>query len=175
MNKTNDEKHFENFPWWIVLLSNVFSILIYATGAFILAGFGIVTSFLYLLYCFFIEMTLLRRSCVNCYYYDKYCGLGKGKLCSLFFKKGDPQKFADKEISWIKMLPDFLVFIFPLIGGIVLLIQNFFWIILALLLFLIFLFCFGNNFIRGSLVCKYCKQMEHGCPAEKFFNKETQS
>jgi len=37
---------------------------------------------------------------------------------------------------------------------------------------LFFLFFGGTAMIRGNLVCKYCKQREIGCPAEKLFNKE---
>ena len=29
----------------------------------------------------------------------------------------------------------------------------------------------GNGFIRGTLTCKYCKQGELGCPADRLFNK----
>jgi hypothetical protein len=27
----------------------------------------------------------------------------------------------------------------------------------------------GNSFVRTRIVCKYCRQREIGCPAEKFF------
>lgn len=164
-----DVKTYENFPGWIVLLSNLVAISIYAIGAYILAGFGVFFLILYLIYCLWVEIRILKRSCVNCYYYDKVCGFGKGKLCSLFFKKGDPQKFVEKEISWTQILPDFMVFIFPIIGGIALMIKNFSWLLLALMAILL-LFSFGGNaVIRGSFACKYCRQREIGCPAEKFF------
>jgi hypothetical protein len=109
---------------------------------------------------------------VNCYYYDKVCAFGKGKLSALLFQKGDPQKFAQNQIRWRDLVPDFLVLIFPLIGGIVLLVMAFNWIILILLVVLITLSFAGNAFIRGSYACKYCKQKELGCPAEQLFNKK---
>jgi hypothetical protein len=37
---------------------------------------------------------------------------------------------------------------------------------------LIVLTTVGNGFIRGKLTCRYCKQRELGCPAEKLFSKE---
>ncbi|MFB0554035.1 MAG: hypothetical protein ACETWQ_12080 [Phycisphaerae bacterium] len=109
---------------------------------------------------------------MNCYYYGKTCGLGRGKLCALLFKKGNPEKFAEKEISWKDLIPDFLVLIFPLIGGIIILVRDFTWLILALMVVLALLSLGGNALIRGSLACKYCKQKElTGCPAEQLFSK----
>lgn len=163
---------YEKFPLGIVLLFNLVAISIYAIGAYILAGFGIIFSVLYLLYCIWIEIGILRGSCVNCYYYGKVCGLGRGKLCSFLFKKGNPEKFVEMELSWFKMLPDFMVITFPIIGGIILLLKDFNWLIVAILAILFILYFGGNAIIRGSFACKYCKQREIGCPAEKMFGKE---
>ncbi|NIA09503.1 MAG: hypothetical protein GWP10_07200 [Nitrospiraceae bacterium] len=165
-------KTYEKFPVWIVLLSNLVAISIYAIGAYILAGFGIIFAVLYLLYCLWIELKVLRGSCVDCYYYGKVCGFGKGRLCSTLFKKGDPQRFVEKEISWSSILPDFLVFIFPVIGGIILLVRGFSWLLVAMLAIVVVLYLGGNAVIRGTFACKYCKQREIGCPAEKLFRKE---
>lgn len=162
-------KTYENFPLYVVFLSNLFSISIYFIGAYILAGFGLLFSFIYLIYCLGLEIRLLKESCVNCYYYGKTCGFGKGKLCSSFFKKGNPQKF-DKEISWHEMIPDFLVVIIPVIGGVIILINNFNWFILIIMIILFLLFFGGNAVIRGQFACKYCKQREMGCPADRLFN-----
>lgn len=166
-----DSESYENFPVGIVLLANAFGVTIYAIGAYVMARCGIWWVVLYLLYCAWIEARLLRGSCVNCHYYGKLCAFGKGKLCSLLFKKGDPQKFSEGQIRWVDLVPDFLVSIIPLIAGIVLLIMSFSWLILALLIVLVGLSSAGNAFVRGSYACKYCKQRELGCPAEKLFNK----
>ena len=165
-------KSYKNFPIWIVLLSNILAISIYVIGAYILAGFGVLFSALYLLYCLLMEIMVLRRSCVDCYYYGKVCGLGKGKLCPLLFKKGKPERFVKKEVSLFSVLPDFMVFIFPIVGGIILSIRNFTWLLVALMIILAVLSLGGNAVMRGSFVCKYCKQREIGCPAEKLFSKE---
>ena len=167
-----ETKSYENFPIWIPLLANLVAVSIYAIGAYILAGFGIWLSILYLLYCLWIEIGVLRRSCVDCYYYGKVCGLGKGRLCSLLLKKGDPQKFGEKEISLSKMLPDFMVSVFPIVGGIILLVRDFAWLLGVMVAILVILSAAGNAVIRGSFACRYCKQREIGCPAEKVFRKE---
>jgi hypothetical protein len=67
------------------------------------------------------------------------------------------------------MLPDFLVFLVPAVSGIILLVISFEWQLLALVAALFILSFSGNALIRGSFACKYCKQREIGCPAEKLF------
>jgi len=114
---------------------------------------------------------LLKKSCVHCYYYGKNCGVGRGKLCALFFKKGDPKKFIKTDITWKDLLPDLLVAFLPILFGIFYLIGNFSLIILLLIIALFLLSSLGNAMIRGHLLCPYCKQKQIGCPAEKLFNK----
>lgn len=163
---------YENYPWWIVGLSNLVSLSIYIIGAYILLGLGLIFTMLYLFYCFILEIRLLKDGCVNCYYYGKVCGFGKGKLSALFFKKGYPSQFSQREISWKDMIPDMMVSIFPLIGGIILLIYDFSWITLFLMVVLVILSLAGNALVRGFLTCSRCKQRELGCPAEKLFQEK---
>jgi hypothetical protein len=165
-------KSYENFPLWIPLIAILVSIIGYIIGAVILSGFSIIFSILYLLYCFGAELMVIIRSCKDCWYYGKVCGFGKGKIAPLFVKKGDPNKFADREISLIHMIPDFLVVILPIMGGIILLFLDFSFFVLSLMVVLIVLFFGGSAFIRGIFACKYCKQKYIGCPAYAIFNKK---
>jgi hypothetical protein len=110
--------------------------------------------------------------CVNCYYYGKICAFGKGKLSSIFYPKGQPEQFRQKKITWRDIVPDFLVFMIPVLAGILLLIQEFTWIILILIIALFLLGFLGNALVRGQLACRYCKQREIGCPAEQLFDKK---
>lgn len=167
-----EPKSYENFPLWIAVLSNFVAISTYLIGAYILAGFGVLAVGLYLLYCLWIETRVLKVSCVECYYYNKVCGLGRGKLSALLFKKGDPKKFVEKEVSWFDVLPDFMVVIFPIVGGIMLLVSAFNWLLVGMLAILGVLYFGGSAVIRGSFACKYCKQREIGCPAAKLFMKK---
>ncbi len=167
-----ENRTYDSFPVWIPILSTLISLLVYAIGIYILIRLGIIVGAIYVLYCLWVEMRILTKSCVSCFYYGKVCGLGRSVLCTLLFKKGDPQKFIEKQVSWRHILPDFLVFIFPLLGGIILLVKAFSWTILLLLIFLFVLSFVGSAVIRGSFACKYCKQREIGCPAEKLFSKQ---
>jgi len=168
-------KSYENFPGYLPFIAIIVSILSYILGAMILAGFGIIIVILYLIYCFSAEMLVIFRGCKNCYYYGKICGLGKGKIAPLFIKKGEPSKFAERDISWYHLIPDFLVSIIPLVGGIIQVIINFSFILIGMIIILVILFFGGTAVIRGSFACKYCKQRELGCPAEKLFGKEKSS
>ena len=169
----NNALCYEKYSLWIVLLSNFVSIAIYVLGAIIIYQIGWVWLVLYILYILLLEIRILRKSCVNCYYYGKACAFGKGEICRLFFKQGDPQEFVKSKIAWRDIIPDFLVSVVPILVAIVLLIIDFNWLILVLLIVLIFLTSAGNGFIRGSLACRYCKQRKIGCPAIQLFSKKS--
>lgn len=162
---------YEEYPLWMVIFSNALSISIYIIGAFILYGLGIIFSTLYLLFCLIMEIRLMKKGCANCYYYGKTCAFGKGRLSSYLFQRGDVSIFSARNISWYHMLIDFMVFLIPLAGGIILLINKFDWIIVSLILILLILSFCGNAFIR-SLSCKHCKQKELVCPAAELFGDE---
>ena len=164
-------KTFENYPWWIILVSNLVSITIYITGAYIIFKLGLVWLIIYLAYILGLEIRLLKTRCVNCYYYGKLCAFGKGKLSSILFKKGDPIKFLKENLSWKDIIPDFLVSIIPLIIGVVQMILKFDWLILSLVVLLVLLTSVGNGFVRGSLACKFCNQRKIGCHSEQLFDK----
>jgi hypothetical protein len=164
---------FETFPLGIVLLTTTVAISIYALGVYVLLGFGVVAAVLYGLYCLAVEGLVLKRSCTNCYYYGKRCGLGRGTLCAVLFKKGDPRKFVEREVSWTDMLPDFLVVLLPIAGGVALSIRDFTWLRVAALALLVALSFVGNAVSRGMLACRYCKQREIGCPAATLFGVES--
>lgn len=163
-------KSYENFPVRIVILSNLVTVLLYAAGLIIMIRLGWIAALLYLVLVLSLEYRLIAKHCVKCYYWGKTCGFGQGRLSSLFFKKGDPEKFCENNFSWKDMVPDLLISLIPLITGIVLLIIRFDMIILSGIILLIALTTAGNAFIRGNYACKYCKQRELGCPAEKLFN-----
>ena len=165
-------KTHDNFPIWIVILSNLVSILIYSSGFIITLRLGWIAAVLYLVFILAFEYRLISKHCGNCYYWGMTCGFGKGRLSALFFKRGDPAKFCNNEMSWKDMIPDLLVSLVPFIIGIVLMIIKFDFNLLFAAIILIVLTTIGNGFIRGNLTCRYCKQRELGCPAEKLFSKE---
>jgi hypothetical protein len=172
---TNGSACYDKYPFRIVFISGLFSLLLYAAGAYIMFRAGWIWLLLYILYILWLEGRLLTKSCVNCYYYGKVCAFGKGKLCAVFFKQGDTKKFNEAKITWASMLPDLLVALAPVVTAIVLMVIDFSWVILVLMLVVIILTSAGNGFVRGSLACKYCRQREIGCPAVQLFDKANTS
>lgn len=162
---------FEQYPIHFVNGSTLLSLSIYAIGAFILYQAGFPWLVLYFLSIGILEVRLLGRSCVSCCYYGKTCAFGKDRLCSMVFPRKDPQEFLKRTITWIDILPDFLVFIIPILVGILLLLQRFSIVLFILIIILFLLGSPGNAIVRGQLTCKYCKQREWGCPAEQLFDK----
>ena len=160
---------FDRYPLGTVIASNAVAWLIYGLGAAIMARQGAAPVLVYVACCLWVEFRVLTKSCRNCWYYGRRCGLGKGKLCALLFPKGDPADFLRKDITWADIVPDFAVGLLPVLAGAVLLVRGFSWTLLGMVLLLLFLTTAGNGFVRGVLVCRHCRQRELGCPAQKLF------
>ena len=116
---------YEDYPTWIVMLATTVSFATYGAGAFVISEIGWIWLVLYLLYIAFLEIRILRRSCINCYYFGRICAFGRGKLASLFLKKGDGRKFEQDKITWKDIAPDFLVSLIPIVAGVVVLVIDF--------------------------------------------------
>ena len=161
----------ENYPLAIVIGSNCVSFLIYIIGAVLLSRFSIIWAVVYVIVILLLEFRLVSGHCVDCYYYGKTCAFGKGRLSFLFFRRGNPEKFSHMNVTWRDILPDFLMFMIPILAGILLLILDFSWTVLILVIALFLLGFLGNALVRGKLACRYCRQRELGCPAEQLFGK----
>ncbi len=165
-------KTYVSYPIRYVLISDLVSLLIYGLGLYIVSRLGMLWTLAFIAYILWLESRVLRSSCRYCYYYGKFCAFGKGKICALLFKKGDPKVFTKKKITWKDLLPDLMVVLIPtLCSTYLLLVHTFTWPLLTASLALIILGFMGNALVRGSIACKYCKQRQLGCPAEKLFNK----
>jgi hypothetical protein len=162
----------ENFPVSMILFAVLVTVSIYALGVVILSGFGKSMAALYLLYCLGVEIHVMSMSCVDCCYYGKWCALGRSKVAPFLFRQGDPKRFASKCMSWKELLPDMLVLLIPLVGGVAILIQGFSWSLAMMLAAFLALSFGGNYLVRSKIACKYCRQRELGCPAERFFGRQ---
>ncbi|AGB02101.1 hypothetical protein [Methanoregula formicica] len=165
----------ENYPATTVIVANLVPLLIWVIGAFLLSRIGLPWALLYLLFVLALEFRLVSGHCRDCYYFGKTCAFGKGRLSALFFRRGSPEKFAHLKIGWKDLVPDFLLFLVPVIAGIVLLVWQFSWTIILLITVLLLLGFAGNAFVRGHLACRFCKQREIGCPAERLFDAKKPS
>ncbi|MCD6283752.1 hypothetical protein J7J12_00670 [bacterium] len=86
------EKGLENYPKTTVVLTNVllllwFGFAAYGMSALKFEGLPII-SIIYLLFVIIMLGFILRKNlCTHCYYYNKLCGMGWGKLSSCLFKE----------------------------------------------------------------------------------------
>jgi hypothetical protein len=165
-------KAYDSYPGSTVILSNLVTFSIYILGLLIILKIWWVLFFIYLGFILAMEVRLIRSHCTICYYWGRICGFGKGKLSSLFFKKGDTLKFCKDRVTWKDMVPDLIISLLPVVAGIILLILKFNILLFIALVILIVLISAGNAYVRKQLTCSYCKQRELGCPAEKLFSKE---
>jgi hypothetical protein len=163
---------FENYPVGFIIASNLVSLLIYIIGAFLLYELRPLLVIPYFLFILLLEYRLLSGHCTDCWYYGKACAFGKGGLSARLFKKGRPEDFCGKQITWKDVVPDFLVFIVPVVAGIVLLLTSFRVLVLTLVIALLVLGFLGNAIVRGQLACRFCRQREIGCPAVQMFEKK---
>jgi len=164
-------KIYENYPVSGVIFCNLFNATVALLGAFILFPIGIHVSILYLLYVLYLEFQIVKDSCVNCCYYGKRCFCGKGKCAAKLFKKGDTKRFCQKQMTWLALLPSFMVAILPIVCGAILLAMKFDWILLAAIIALGILGFPAQGIVHGW-GCGHCKQRELGCPVEKLFSKK---
>ena len=164
----------DRYPLWIVVLSSCSIAVVWVFGSYLIwATLGVVAAIAFIAYLLALEVNLLRRSCVDCYYYGKVCFSGRGKVCACVFKKGDPARFSSREISWKDVLPDLAASFVPIICGAGLLVVDFSWVVMAMVITLLALSTAGNALMRGRLACRHCHQKAIGCPAERLFAGDT--
>ena len=164
-------KRYDNYPAWIVLLSNFVSLGIFALGFLIFLRIHLLFALGYMLYFLFLEYRLIRYHCTDCFYYGRTCAFGHGRISALFCRKGDPKNFCNHTMTWKDMILDIMISLLPFIAGIILMVIEFDFVLLSATILILLLTTIGNNFVRGKLACRYCKQRDLGCPAEALFNK----
>jgi len=71
-----------------ILIGNFFMVLWIVLGTIACFFLNSTIALIYLLFAIAMVYVVLRKMvCTHCYYYDKWCSMGWGKLSSLFFKK----------------------------------------------------------------------------------------
>ena len=160
--KIND-KGLEKYPISTILFGNIMIFLIIVIGTIAVWYLLYWWAWLYLAISFIMVYIVLRKLvCRNCYYYDKWCAFGWGKISAKMFKKGDLDDFS--ESLGLRIAPavyGLMVFI-PIIAIIISIILVFdytkFGILILLLLFSIY-----TAFIGRKAACSKCK-MNISCP-----------
>ncbi|MBP8933659.1 MAG: hypothetical protein KBG67_04440 [Candidatus Atribacteria bacterium] len=112
------EQGLEEYPKSGILLSNFVMLLWIALGTIACWFLYPLMAWIYLAFAIIMVFVVLRNLiCTNCYYYDKWCCTGWGKLSALFFKKGDTQKFNSSYGLKLAPLTYGLLTLVPLISS----------------------------------------------------------
>lgn len=150
------------YPLWWIILDNTAFILNWSIGFILLLPFKIVgisiVSLIYLVILITIQILLKKHNCSNCYYYNKWCHLGWGKIAYRLFKpdSGNPKLGIRLSISYILQLP--IIVILTLIAGFI---YGFTWLNVSMLIIFIII-----NIMQGIVrkkSCIICK-MRAVCP-----------
>ncbi len=157
--------HSVRFTTKKTVIANIPSMLTYVLGFIILSYVGILFGILYLLFCVLALVLFLRYVCTYCPSYgSRCCPSGYGRIASKLFKKRDISQFPKMFKTYIPFLS--LIWIYPLLGSIFLLLTDFSWYFLALTLsFIIVGFVILPLFHR-YYECRDCPNREN-CPWAK--------
>jgi len=161
----------EEHPLGRIIIGNLAMLIWFALGALACWYFYPILGLVYLIVAFVLVYVVLRKLvCVNCYYYDKWCGLGWGKLCAIMFKKGSLEEFPTS--IGLKLAPATygLLMIIPLVLLFISIIQVFSWykIVVLILLLLVSLYSGG---VGRRVACAHCN-MNLICPGSAIKKKK---
>jgi len=164
-------KKFDNYPFYIPFLRNIFNLSLCGLGLWILGELHFGLAILYGAYCLAATTFIMPKlRCTRCFYYARRCSTGFGFVAGLFYKKNGRHSFTDGIWHNIFLLP---LGLFPLGGA---LWRIFFWrdkmsILLALWLIFILAGLLTEHAILG---CRACRELA-GCPARWVTGKYTKN
>ena len=152
---TPETELYENFPISQVIRTNVLNFSGFILGAILISFLNIWLGIIYFVFCIGTMIWILKARCSHCYYYGKICIAGFGKISSILFKPGSPEKFHQ---SANYTLP--ITFI-PFLIGLFILFTDFSIGFLGLLI--LYLLSFLIRMIISKLApeqvsCNHCKQ-----------------
>jgi hypothetical protein len=156
------EQGLEDYPKISVAIGNLFMILWIALGAVACWFLYPFVAWIYLVAIIMVFVVLCKVVCTNCYYYDKWCCMGWGKLSALFFKKASIEKFNTSIGLKLAPLTYGLLTLIPLIFVVVSIIQGF-TISKIVVLILLLLISFYSGTVSRKKGCAKCK-MRLICP-----------
>ena len=153
-----------------IILDNIIMAFWIALGTIACWFFYDIVAWIYLGFAIVMIYFVLRKMlCTRCYYYNKWCHIGWGKLSALLFKKGDIVEFNKCTGGKIAPLTYMTLTLTPIILLVIsILIEFSFLKIIIILLFLVV--SVYNLFISRIIACKKCK-MRNICPGSTKKNK----
>lgn len=114
-----------------------------------------------------VQILLKKHNCSGCYYYDKLCHLGWGKISSAMFKQDSGNIKTGMKLSLFYIIPPPVIFLSSLIFAIIKSSTWVYWFILVLFVIL--------NVVLFSVRKKGCSlcAMKDACPGSAVKGKQT--
>ena len=153
---------YESFPRTTVIYNLLTLGGAIVVGVIVLAQLGVWFAVGYLVLLALTGYGILAFICARCYYYDRRCGTGTGKIVARFFKKGPEEEFGQTASQKAVILLLVIVLLLPLVGGILSLVVGYSTLRLVLLLALVALLVAGLA-PHPRLVCSHCRLAERNC------------
>ena len=153
---------YESFPKSTVIYNLLTLGGAIVVGVIVLAQLGIWFAVGYLALLALTGYGVLASICTRCYYYDRRCGTGTGKIVARFFKKGQEEEYGQTASQKAILLLLAVVPLLPLVGGIASLMVSYSTLRLALLVAWLVLLIAGLA-PHPRLVCSHCKLAERSC------------
>jgi hypothetical protein len=151
------EKGAEQYPMSRVVIGNILMMLWIVVGSIAVWFFSLIVAAVYLIVAVITVYFILRKLvCTNCYYYDKWCSFGWGKLAAALFKRGKNEEFHESIGMRLAPIVYGLLTVFPLIVVLIVLIGEFDYYKLAVLVILVFFAVYSGSISRRS-ACASCK------------------
>jgi hypothetical protein len=159
---------YDEFPVSTVIYNWVTAGGVMALGVAVAVQFGIGAMVAYALLLVAALVGILATVCARCEsYYGQRCGLGLGKVVPLLSKQGQTDLYLRTPMQFVYVILLLLGMAWPIVGGIVLLLEGFgMWRLVQLVAAVALLLAFAVPHPR--LVCSHCRQGECGaCPVGK--------
>lgn len=151
------EQGLEEYPRLGIIFGNFMMILWIVLGTTACWFLHPLFAWIYLAFGLIIAGIALRKLfCTNCYYYDRWCSIGWGKLSHLFFKRGNIEEFNTNAGQKLAPLTYGLLSVIP----IVLIAVSMFWefsISRVIVLVLLLSISFYSGGIGRKKACERCK------------------
>jgi len=146
-----------------IIVDNLMMILWIGLGTWACRFLYPLAAWAYLIFAVLMVYVILRKLiCTKCYYYDKWCHSGWGKLSALFFKKGNIENFSTSVVKILPPLTYGLLLVLPLVSIIISMIRSFSLIKIIVLVLLLSVSSYSGAIGRKKS-CEQCK-MRYICP-----------
>lgn len=156
------DKGLEKYKTSSIFISNLMMIIWIALGTIAVWLFNTLLAGVFLFFAIITIYVFLRKLvCTNCYYYDRWCAFGWGKLSAKMFKRGNIENFNESIGIRIAPIVYGLLAIIPFIAIIAAIVLAFDYTKIIVLIFLVAISVYSVGVGRKA-ACSSCK-MRSSC------------